>query len=238
MKLIIRIFLPILGVFILALLLISIPLPDIFPERLSRGRNLLAAITIGVCGLFYLVYIARYVSKAFMRQGAVLDPVCLKKGMTSENYQVYGKHYSGVFSGRKIDVYYTPARKLAVPLMNIYLNTTSNVRLAVGEKKPLMDCSDCPKIEPGYPELDHLQIFSGDSVWVQKFFDNPDNRTLINRLISGWKEIGLRELYLQPGKIWLHSHPYFKVTYNDIEQWFDALPVLADAVEKIDKTLK
>lgn len=232
MKLILRIFLPMLLLFVFALLLLALPLPEPFPERFSNERNLLTSLVTGFIGIVFIIYLLRYISSSLKQQGSVLDPICSKWGLNSESLPGYGKHYTGNFDGRKVEVFYTPARRIALPLMNVYFPLQSQIRMAISEKKPLMDCKDCPQIETGYSELSNLQVYSKDTEWVQTFFEKVENRLMVNRLIAGWKKKGLRELYLQPGKLWLYAHPYYDVTFKDVEEWFDILPVLAHAVEK------
>ncbi|MFH1195730.1 MAG: hypothetical protein V1720_08440 [bacterium] len=234
MKLFIRIFFPMLAIFILGLILFAAPLPDPFPERFSYERNLLTWLVVGCTGVMFLIYILRYLTKHYKQIGSVFDPLCLKWGLNSEDYPVYGKHYFGNMNGRKIDVYYTPWRRRADPLLNVYLSINTKIRMAVSEQKPLKDCVDCPKVETDYPELNYLQIYCENIEWARKFFAKPENRNMVSKLITGWKEKGKRELYLQPGKLWLYSHPYYDVTFDIAEEWFDALPLLADAVEKIN----
>jgi len=75
MRLILLLVLPVLMLFGLALVLMWAPLPRSFPPAPSSARNLMAAISVGMLGMFYLVGIALVIVGQILRVGRSLDEV-------------------------------------------------------------------------------------------------------------------------------------------------------------------
>ena len=75
----------------------------------------------------------------------------------------------------------------------------------------------------GYSELGlgNLQAFTEETAWTRGLLAEPTNRATVSRLMRDQKRYGLREVYIQPERIWLRAHPSSQVTGGQIGQWFE-----------------
>lgn len=217
-----------------ALVMIWLPLPQPFPSSMSKGRNLMAAVTTGILGTGYLIGLAAYLISSFRQAGRVLDPVFTPRGLTSQSYLGLGRQYQGLIQGRQVDVHFTPSQGLQPALLNIYVAADLDTRVAIGEQKPLLDCTDCQRVEVNELDLSHLQVFAEETTWARGLLTEPTNRTTLSHLLDSQEEHGFREVYIQPGRIWLRAHPSSRVTEDRIRNWFDDLLTLAEAIEKVE----
>lgn len=233
MKMILLILIAAILLFGLALLLLWLPLPPPFPAALSQGRNLMAAVVTGVLGFGYLVGLAFYLFSSFRQASRILDPALASRGLAAQNHMGFGRQYHGFVDGRQVEVIYMPARGLQHALLNVSVSAEINGRMAVGERRPLMDCGDCAQVNVEEAELAGLQIYGEDGPWVRRLLAEPANRILVGRVLSDQKRGGLRELYLQRGRIWLRARPSSWAAEEHILLWLDDLLALADATEGV-----
>jgi hypothetical protein len=160
--------------------------------------------------------------------------VFTSRGLTSHSYLGLGRQYQGLVQGRQVDVHFTPSQRLQPALLNIYVAADLDTRVAIGEQKPLLDCTDCPRVDVNELDLSHLQVFAEETVWARGLLAEPTNRATLSRLLGSQGEHGFREIYIQPGKIWLRAHPSSRVTEDRIGEWFDDLLALAEATEEME----
>lgn len=79
----------------LALMLIFIPLPVLFPISGSNARNMMTAIVTGILGLVWLIALSFYLIKAILMAGRVFDTSFTSRGLASSNYLEVGRQYQG-----------------------------------------------------------------------------------------------------------------------------------------------
>jgi hypothetical protein len=229
-RIILLILLPPIILFVFALAMIVTPLPHPFPEAQSPERNRMAAITTGVLGAAYLVGLTVYAVSWFLQAGQALDSSLVPLGLTSEGYMGFGRQYRGEIKGRQVDVTYQPAQMIKPALLNIYVSTNAGTQAALGPGKPLLDCRDCPKVAVETPGLSQLHVAAQDEAWMRGLLADPANAAAASRLLGNQETLGLRELYIQPDRIWLRAHPK-QVTEDQFQHWLDDLLTLAEAVE-------
>ena len=230
MRIILLILLPPIIIFALALTMILAPLPHPFPEAKSPERIRVSAIITGVLGAAYLVGLTIYVVSWFMQAGQTLDPALVPLGLTSEGYLGVGRQYHGEIKGRQVEVTYQPAQMLKPSLLNFYVGASAGTQAALGPEKPLLDCRDCPAVDVKVPGLGQLHVVAQDEAWMRRLLADPANAAAVSRLLGDQETLGLRELYLQPNRIWLRAHPK-QITENHIQRWLDDLLILAEAIE-------
>jgi hypothetical protein len=210
--------------------MILAPLPHPFPEAKSLERNRVAAITTGILGVAYLVALTVYAVSWFLQAGQALDATLVPLGLTSTSYMGFGRQYHGEIADRQVDVTYQPARMLKPALLNATIGANVGTRAALVPGKPLLDCHDCPAVDINAPELGQLHIVAQDEAWMRRLLDDPANLATTRRLLDDQKTLGLRELYLQPDRVWLRAHTN-QITENKFRHWLDDLLSLAEAVE-------
>ena len=231
MRLILLLLVPPLLIFGCALIMIWVPLPRPLPPALSSGRNLMAAVATGILGIGYIVGLAVYLVSSFSATGRVLDPVFGSRGLASRRYMLFGQQYHGLVRGRQVDVQFMPSQGIQRAQLQVYVAADVDARVAIGTQRPLLDCRDCARIEITRPELRHLEVYAQDAAWVRTWLDRPANSAALGHLMNDPQGLGLRELYVQPDRIWLRAHPSARVTALQVGQWFDDLLALAAGVE-------
>ena len=214
-----------------AFLITSVPLPHPLPSPGSHARNLPAAILTGILGFFWVVCLMTTVINSHLNRGRALDGIFTSRGLAASSYLLTGRQYNGQLNGRRVEIQYSPARTLQNSLLNMRINLDNDQRAAFGRSRPLLDCSDCPAVEHAFPGGSDLQVFCKDETWARQFLSSMGTADLINNLMDDSNGLGLREIYLQPGTIWLRARPTGRVTTTDIEGWLDDLLNLTGVVE-------
>ena len=238
MNILLLILVPVVLLFACALGMMWVPLPRFFPLPLSQGRNLMAAITTGVLGIGYVTALTGYVISMFLQAGRVLDGVCASLGLTPQSYLIFGRRYHGSIRGRQVDTDFLPPRGFSPGIINIYVRADLGARIAIGQRKPLLDCRGCPRLSLDEPGLGDLQILAQEEMKARRLLADPMVRAALGRLMAGQESPGLggtfRELYVQPDTIWFRSHPR-QVTEARFRQCLDDLLSLAEAAEEMVK---
>ena len=207
-----------------------VPLPRPFPPAGSSERILIAAVTTGLLGVVYLIALVVYLISSLSNTSRSLDPLFTSLGLASQGYMASGRQYHGALEGRPVDLYWTPAHSLRHALLDAYVDADLDVRVAVAAKRPLLDCADCPAVDVTAPGLGHLRVYTRDEAWARRLYADPASVALLGRLVG---EAGARELYLQPGRVWLRLRPQ-RVTEAQLRQRLDDLLAFAEAVEQVD----
>jgi len=218
----------------LALLLMWLPLPAPFPAPLSQGRNLLTAALTGLLGLGYLAGIGVYLFSSFRQASAILDTALTSRGLAGQNHQGFGRQYHGFIDGRQVEVIYVPAQGLQRALLNVSVSAEIETRAGIGERRPVMDCGDCARVVVEGIELAGLEVYGEDEPWVRRLLAVPANRICVGRVLAGQRRDGLRELYLQRGRLWLRARPPARAAEEHILLWLDDLLALAAAAEGVE----
>ena len=228
-KILILLFLIPFFLFGLAVFLIFIPLPGFFPPAGSHDRNLPIAILTGILGFAWAICLAAYLAYGYFSAGRVLDPIFTSRGLKGSSYMILGRKYQGQLEDRLVTVEYTPPGTLQKGLLNIRVETNLDLRLAIGLKRPLLDCTDCPPVDVSSLGLTKIQVFTTDPEWASRFLSEPANQAWIDPLLVENGDLVMRELYFQPGQLWLHARLPANFPIDRIETWFQAVMDLAKA---------
>lgn len=216
----------------IALLLILIPLPAPLPEPGSHARNLPAAILTGVMGLTWVCALCIFVVYSFQSAGLKLEASLTSKGLKASYFPVFGRQYQGILDERKVDIQFIPGRMVQNSLLNIQIQITNIQLMAIGLNKPLLDGNNYEMVNTSPFNLGNLKVYVKDLKWAQDFLRETSHSEMINRLIDNSDELGYRELYFQPGRIWLHARPNQNFNPTHFEVWLQALLDLSSAIEK------
>lgn len=219
-------------ILLIALLMLYIPLPAPFPPAGSHARNLPAAITTGILGLAWVAILIIFVINSFLSAGHVLDSAFSSLGFKGSNYLIIGRQYQGSKESRKITAQYLPGLTLQNPLFEIRVETNTNENMAIGREKPLLGCVDCRKVDTTSIQLENFQIYAQDITRAQETLKEPKIANLIIRLMDESDGAGFREVYIQPGSIWLHSRSSVKFEEKNIQNYLDLLLDLAEIIER------
>jgi hypothetical protein len=221
------VFVPIILIFVCALIILLMPLPAPFPPPASKARNLVAAIATGVLGMGYLVGLVVYFVVGLSGSSRALDPALTPLGLTARGYMVFGRQYTGAIEGRQVEIRYTPAQNIKPAVYEVYIATNTGTRMALGRQRPLLDCRDCPPVEVSGVGLDGVQVFSQDPTRAQGLLADGSTRAILARLLAG-----PAELYVQPNRLWLRAHPR-QIAEQQARGWLDDLLALANAIEAL-----
>ncbi len=218
------------------LLFLWAPLPHPFPPALSAGRDQMSAIVTGILGIGYLIGLAVYVTSSFRRAGRVLDPVLTSTGLASESYLVFGGQYRGVIEGRQVEVCLVPSQGIRPALLNIHVSAKLGARMAIGQRRPLLDCRDCARLEVAELGLGPLQVYAQEEERSRRLLTSPASREALTRVMEAQEEHGFREIYFQPGRVWLPAHPH-RMTEELFRQWLEDVLALAETGEEAFESL-
>ncbi|HCC79730.1 MAG: hypothetical protein A2X25_09160 [Chloroflexi bacterium GWB2_49_20] len=216
----------------IALLLTLVPLPPPLPMAGSHARNLLAAILTGILGLVWATSLVIYLVASFLMAGRAFESTFTSRGLTAGSYLGLGRQYQGSIDGRQVEAQYSPGRMIQNGLLNIHIQTDTNLRMAVGVNRPLLDCITCQQVEGSSYGLDDINVYAEDIPWAQNLLAESPNVELIRRLMDKSEKLGMREIYMQPGRIWLHARPSAQFDANYAQIWLQLLLDLSRAIEK------
>lgn len=197
---------PLLTLCLCALTTMWIPLPFPFPPAMSGARSRMAAALTGVLGLGYLVGLTVYLVFWVRQVACVLDPVLTPMGLTSEPHMVVGRSYRGMIEGRAIEVVFMPAYAIAPTLLSVIIDADLGTRMAVGRRRPRLDCTDCAPVGSVGWGLEDLCVVAEDGESARRLLANPRFRAALMRLLAD-RGAGLWEIYVQPGRVWLRARP-------------------------------
>ncbi len=236
LRILLMLLIPPILLFLCALMIIWLPLPQPFPPALSRGRNLMSAIVTGILGAGYIVGLALYVVATFLRAGRVFDPVLAPAGMVSKSYLVFGRQYQGVLEGREVEIYFVPSSGIRLAQLNVYVAADIGMRVAMGWRRPLLDCGNCERLEAAGAELRGVQVYAQEEERAGRLLNDAASSEAIARLLADQEAYGIREIYLQPERVWLRARPQ-GMNGKRFRQWLDDVLVLAEASEKAFEAL-
>ncbi len=214
-----------------ALLILWIPLPPAFPEAFSQGRNLMAAVLTGLLGLGYLGGITVYVISSFSRAGQALDILCEAEGLSPQGASLWGRRCQGNVQNHTVTLHFNPAQGVRAAKLDIYVAAESHARIALGMKRPLLDCRQCEAITLKGPEWADIHILAADPEQACAWLTQSQVQDVITSLLNSSQQLGSRDVYIQPERIWLRAHLSANVTEKAIQEWLRNLLTLADLKE-------
>jgi hypothetical protein len=166
----------------------------------------MAAALTGVLGLGYLVGLTVYLVFWVRQAACVLDRVLTPMGLTSEPHMVVGRSYRGMIEGRAIEIVFMPAYAIAPALLSVSIAADLGTRMAVGRRRPRLDCTDCARVGAVGWGLEDLCVVAEDGESARRLLATPRFRAALMRLLAD-RGAGLREIYVQPGRVWLRARP-------------------------------
>ena len=214
-----------------ALAILWIPLPQPFPPPFSGERNRISAITTGILGAMYVVGLAAYVITSVLRAGRILDPVLVPAGLASKSYLVFGRQYHGMIQSREVRVYFVPPQGISPAQLTVHVFASPGTRMSIGQKRSLLNGTDCTQLNAKELGLGHLQVYARDEESARTLLADPATRAALRRLVDDQEAPGSREVYLQPKSVWMRARPR-RITEGQLRQWLDDLLVLAEASER------
>jgi hypothetical protein len=114
------------------------------------------------------------------------------------------------------------------PLLNIYVAADTGTRAAIGSKRPLLDCRECARLELEDAALGHLEVYAQDARRARLLLSDPTGKAAVGRLVPENGATGNREIYVQPGRVWLHARPR-RLAEQQFRQLLDDMLALASA---------
>lgn len=216
-----------------ALACMAVPLPAPFPEALSRGRNVFAAVITGLVGLGGLAGLGAYTVSIFRQAGRQLEGPFVELGLKASSAMGVGRRYAGTWRGRSVKVQVMPPTAPEAGRVELEVAGAGLQRLALGGNKPLLDCSDCPRIEDLPAALATLHVRAEAPERARATLARPEVEAALVVLLQG---VGPgpgadRELYVQPTRVWLRTHTRPGPSDAAAVTWLGALVDLVVALE-------
>lgn len=223
--------LPLLSLPLLIVLLIWVPLPPPLPPGATMARQQMAAIVTAIFGVIYLLTLVANLISLCRDFGRRFEKTLVENGFTARGHLIYGRKYAGTCEERNITVEYIPARMIWPNLLSVEIPLETNHILALGNGRPI-------RISPGLTAIDSSIItscrvmgFADDKQWADSFLKKPELGKPIEGLLGEKKQLGLREIYIQPGSIRLRSHPKSPVTGEELMRWIHQLLKIAQTID-------
>ncbi len=164
---------------------------------------------------------------SLLQYGQPVDQALAPLGLKGQSYMIFGRQYHGLVQGRPVDITFVRGR-WGWTAISIYVKANLNTRLAIGKKRPLLDCRDCARLILSDPDLNQLEIFAQDEGWAYNLLADSKVKAVVSRLMTGQKSPGHIEIYLQPDRVWLYAHSP-KIAEAPLKQWVEDLLALAEA---------
>jgi hypothetical protein len=200
-RILLLILVPVVLLLACALVVLWTPLARPFPPPFSDGRNQLAALITGILGIGTIVGVAVYLVSSVLRAGRGLDPTLEAMGLVSERYLAFGRRYRGAVDGRNVEVTVLPSYGVRSPQVDLHVDADLGFRMAVGRRRPLLDCRDCLPLNLESPEWASFRIYAGDAELARRLLEDPASAAAPQRLMNGDEAPGLIEVYVQPQRI-------------------------------------
>jgi hypothetical protein len=191
----------------------------------------MAAVGTGLLALVYVVGLTVYLAAAVQGAARVLNPVLTPAGLRLERHLVVGRRYRGMIDGRAVEITFLPAHGIAPALLNVTLGADLGTRMAVGRRRPQLDCTDCARVDAADSGLGELCVVAEDVERARHLLTDPGVSVALSGLLTG-PGSGTREVYLQPERVWLRARPR-GLTVDAFADWFDSLGALAEAAEAL-----
>lgn len=215
---------------ICAVVILAIPLPRPLPEPFSKDRNLVAAIITGVLGLLFIGGFTVYLIAGVLAGGREFDPALIEAGFKARGYMLVGREYRGTVRDRPAAVHYLPPYRGQAAVIDITVEARSDLRLAAGAQRPLLDCRNCTQVDVTHLRLAGVQVYAADTVTVTRLLADLEAQAVFSRLLIDAQTTGTVELYVQPQQVWLRAH--MRSTSSELLlSWLDDLAALAEMVE-------
>lgn len=207
-----------LAIFLLAILLIRVPLPGL-PAPMSQARNLTAAVTAGVLGLCYIIAVGWFVTGLFRGYGRILDTTLQEQGFRVSNYLFFGRLYQGKIQGVCVSLSVLPPtwRK---PFQ-------LNLRVARAGEQPgdgrhwLAITRRC--IGTGITASRHRDSLVGS------FLGKQGVKRVVRRLLED-PRAGNATLYVRASCLWFYCHVSAKTNPSAVTEWLKSMIGLAHSL--------
>ncbi len=188
-------------------LLIHSTLTKLSPNSIFKGYNQPAALLTGILGIVFIIWLGFYTASSISQISGFLDSPMKEFGFISNSYMIFGRIYKGTIRGKNVEINFIPSTGLRPALLNIYIEANIGTRLAIGEKRPLLDCNDCSIIEDYDEVLGENKVYALEREKANIILDNHKIRSYIFSIMENQASYRLREIYFQPDKVWLRIHP-------------------------------
>ena len=219
-----------LGLMIVALACYAIPLPGSFPQPWASERNLFAALVTGSFGLGSMVLFALFAGHEVWRAACGFNSSLAGLGLSLRKTSFFARHYRGLFQDKLVEITLRPAYRLEPWRIEMTLQTSLNIYLAIGNHKPLLASRDCSPITAQNLQFEDLHIYAENEPAATRLLNNPKAynplQEFLNNLggVTGW------ELYLEFDQIRVDVRTYHPLS-EQVTGWIAALSEFAGTGE-------
>jgi hypothetical protein len=218
---------------VIILSLLAIPFVILGCALLTRAAGLpptLQALTTGAVMLVYLIGLGAYVVGRLLRSGRRLDAAMADAGLSYDRREGAACRYRGTVREHECSTLVAPAYRFQPWRLDISVATGGGCRIALGSRRPLLDCRGAKRLLLDGPLAD-VHIHPDDPEEARKWLANSGAARTVHELVDRLAEARSWELYIQPDRVWLRARAY-RLTDATVAAWLNAMVDLADAFEQ------
>ncbi|MDD4029240.1 MAG: hypothetical protein PHI40_08675 [Caldisericia bacterium] len=206
----IRIVLFLLGIpiflFLLVLVVLWIPLPGLVSEPGSKERNLMAAISVGILGLGFLVALFAYLRKLLKIASHCMDEFFERKGLIVSKAYGYGRSFRGIIKGVPLEGLLLPSYYLQPWRLHVAMHKKVGFVGGISNRNPIMN----RYCKPYHLEGSFSRYFtvSTEPEKMNQFLSDPGIEKAIHTMLTGHTKQDTWQLQFYENKIEFHSIQY------------------------------
>ncbi len=207
----VRILLFLVGIPVVLFLVIAfilwVPLPGVSPDPTSKVRTLIAAISVGLLGFFFLLLLLHFIRKSLHTASHSLDDYFQNKGFKMSAAYGFGRLYKGSIKDVPAETLLFPSYYLQPWRLNAALYIHTNIIGTISNRRPITMDVCCEKFHPDGPFSPYYCV-STEPVKMNQMLHNPLVMHLLNTIIDGHTKQDTWELRFHKDKVELFSRQY------------------------------
>jgi hypothetical protein len=222
--------LPILLV-ICALIALSLPLPPSMPPAWTSDRNAIAAVATGLTAMAYVVGVGLFAVRRILRASRLFDTLLDSAGLAPARQQGLWRCYQGRLQGKTATARLSPGFEFQPWRIDVAIDAELNFRIAIGSRRPLLDCRGVPRLSLSNDTLDACHVHADDAKTAKCLLQEQDVQDALTGLLAEWAHTNSWEIYLRPEGVWARIRTY-RPSHDMLERWLDRLSRLTTVCEK------
>ncbi len=214
--------------FLVILFILWVPLPGISTDPTSKVRTLIAAISVGLLGFFFLLVLHHSIRKSLHTASHSLDDYFQHKGFKMTAAYGFGRLYKGSIIDVPAEVLLFPSYYLQPWRLNALMYINTNLIGTISNRRPITMDVYCETFHPDEP-FSPYYCRSTEPVKMNQMLHNPPVMDLLNTIIEGHTKQDTWELRFHKEKVEFFSRQY-RLYIHVLEESLDAFFSLTDVL--------
>jgi len=212
--------------FLVIAFILWVPLPGVSQDPTSKVRTLIAAISVGLLGFFFLLLLLHFIRKNLHTASHSLDDYFHIKGFKMNPAYGFGRLYKGSIRDVPAEVLLFPSYYLQPWRLNASMHIHTNLIGTISNRRPITMEVHCEKFHSD-GLFSPYYCLSTEPVKMNQMLHNPPVRDLLNTIIDGHTKQDTWELRFHKEKVEFFSRQY-RLYIDVLEESLDAFFSLTD----------